>query len=91
MRLEERAHAAKHVYGLYLVTGNRRYRDHEPGTQFEAKLDRQAVRRAIERGDIQLLREVVPEIRAGSFTFPQGWLSSHNKSNHRGAARRLSH
>lgn len=78
-------------FGLYRVTGKREYRGHKPGTKFEARLDRNAARRAVARGDIVLLREVVPELQLGSFTFPQGWLSSSQQSDHPGAERRLLH
>ena len=78
-------------FGLYRVTGRRNYRGHEPGSEFEARLDRNAERRAVIRGDIELLERVTPELRPGSFTFPQGWLPSRTRSDHRGAERRLSH
>lgn len=61
-------------YGIYVVTGRRAYRGHEPGTQFEAVLDRQAETRAIGRGDIRLLKRVTPSIQPGTYTFPAGWL-----------------
>ena len=61
------------TYGEYQVIGRRRYRGHEPGTTFEAKLDKNAEARAIARGDIQLLRVIVPTVPA-EHTFPEGWL-----------------
>ena len=78
-------------FGLYRVSGRRNYRGHEPGSEFEARLDRNAERRAAARGDIQFLGHVTPELQPGSFTFPNGWLAGHHKSDHRGASRRLSH
>lgn len=60
-------------YGVYLVTGRRHYRGHEPGTVFEAQLDRAAEWRALERGDIRLIRRVTPAVQPGSYTFPAGW------------------
>jgi hypothetical protein len=59
------------VTKLYLVTGKRKYRWHEPGTTFEARLDPDAERRAIERGSIRVLEEV--EVRVGSFELPEDW------------------
>jgi len=55
----------------YLVTGTRRYRWHEPGTTFEARLDPDAERRAIERGSIRVLEIVEGGI--GSYGLPEDW------------------
>lgn len=44
--------------GRYKVVGPRSYRGHEPGSVFEAVLERQAEIRAINRGSIQLLARV---------------------------------
>jgi hypothetical protein len=71
------------------VIGPRAYRGHDPGTVFEARLERAAARRAVKRGDILILREVQPEIPPGSFTFPHGWLPSHTTQPPRRA--RLTH
>jgi hypothetical protein len=57
----------------YLVTGKRRYRDHEPGCTFEAKLDPDAERRAIERGSIRVLTVVSPDLENGSYVLPEDW------------------
>lgn len=73
MRIEARA---DRYFGLYRVVGRRKYRGHSPGDLFEAKLDRLAEQRAIARGDIKLLERVIPELRPGSFVFPEGWLAS---------------
>ena len=62
------------THGVYLVTGKREYRGHTPGSQFAAVLDRNAERRAIARGDIQLLARVTPTIDAERITFATGWL-----------------
>lgn len=62
------------THGEYLVIGRRAYRGHQPGTTFEARLDRNAEARAIQRGDIQLLRLIAPALQPGSWTFPEGWL-----------------
>lgn len=61
----------------YLVTGKRQYRWHEPGTVFEAQLDPDAERRAIERGSIKVLEEV--EVKVGTFDLPNDW--PHNAAN----------
>ena len=55
----------------YLVTGKRKYRWHEPGTTFEARLDPDAERRAIERGSIRVLEVVDSQI--GSYGLPKDW------------------
>jgi hypothetical protein len=65
-------------YGVYLVTGKRRYRGHEPGTTFEAALERGAEWRAIDRGDIRLIRRVTPRV-PDEHGFPDGWLSAENQ------------
>lgn len=41
---------------IYRVTGSRAYREHPPGTTFEADLEPAAEARAIGRGDIVLVR-----------------------------------
>lgn len=78
------------IYGEFLVTGQRRYRGHEPGTRFEARLETGAMQRAIRRGDIAYLRETTPSIE-GPYSFPEGWLSGPASPDHRGASRRLTH
>lgn len=55
-------------YGVYLVTGRRQYRGHEPGATFEAALDPSAEQRAVARGDITLLERVTPTLTPGSYT-----------------------
>jgi hypothetical protein len=67
-------------FGEYLVTGLRPYRGHEPGTTFEAQLDRNAEARAIRRGDIRLLRWVEPDIPPGAAVLPDGWTAAHNEA-----------
>jgi hypothetical protein len=61
------------THGQYKVVGKREYRGHQPGTTFDAVLDRNAERRAIVRGDIRLLDRYVPSLAPGSWTFPQDW------------------
>lgn len=60
------------THGRYRVKGRRPYRGHEPGTIFEARLDPGPERRAIYRGDIELLERVVPALPAER-ALPQGW------------------
>ncbi len=57
----------------YLVTGRRQYRWHKPGTVFEAVLDPDAERRAVERGSIRVLEVVEPGLKDGNYTLPQDW------------------
>jgi hypothetical protein len=64
--------------GVYEVTGKREYRGHAPGTEFEANLQPGAERRAVDRGDIVLLRRVTPTLPA-EFCLPDGWIASHRE------------
>lgn len=57
----------------YKVVGKREYRGNPPGRTFIDRLDSGARQRAIVRGDIQFVREVVPELQPGSWTLPDGW------------------
>jgi hypothetical protein len=63
-------------FGEYLVTGKRAYRGHQPGSVFEARLERNAEARAVYRGDIQLLRVITPEVPTER-ALPAGWTASH--------------
>lgn len=63
-------------HGLYRVTGKRRYRGHEPGTEFQARLERNAEQRAIARGDITLLDRLTPALEPGSWQLPISWHST---------------
>ncbi len=58
------------MHKRYLVTGVRQYRWHKPGSIFEANLDPDAERRAIERGSIRVLAVVDPSMKSGSYTLP---------------------
>lgn len=62
-------------YGEYEVTGRREYRGHTPGSFFAAQIERAAEQRAIQRGDIRLIRRVTPVVPAGAVV-PDGWLTS---------------
>lgn len=59
--------------GLYEVLSPRAYRGHPPGSTFQARIDRFAERRAVDRGDIRLLARITPTLQPGSYTLPQGW------------------
>lgn len=78
MRIAERARPQFH--GVYRVSGRRAYRGHKPGEIFPALLEREAERRALERGDIELLERLVPALAAGSFKLPRGWLRKENET-----------
>lgn len=67
------------TYSVYLVTGKREYRGHTPGSEFEAVLDPGPEQRAIDRGDIRLVRRVEPDLEPGSFVLPDGWLPQPNE------------
>ncbi len=56
--------------GRYRVVGRRAYRDHQPGEEFEACLDRDAEARAINRGSIRLLERVAADLKPGSYRLP---------------------
>jgi hypothetical protein len=65
--------------GEYEVVGRREYRGHPPGEIFEARIPRAAESRAVARGDIRLLRVVVPVIQSGTYRLPDGWSSKQGK------------
>ena len=60
-------------HGRYLVTGNRPYRGHQPGTVFEAQLDPLAEQRAILRGAIALVETVTPALEPRTYRLPSDW------------------
>ncbi len=55
----------------YRVIGTRRYREHRPGTQFEAVIDAGAEARAIGRGDIELVERIEFVVKPGSYRLPR--------------------
>jgi hypothetical protein len=59
--------------GIYEVIGKRAYREHPPGSRFEARLDRAAEARAVARGSIRLLERVADDLPAGKYRLPTGW------------------
>lgn len=68
------------THGEYKVTGKRAYRGHQPGSTFEARLDPGPAHRAIQRGDIKLLRHIEPTVQPNSYEFPEGWLPPPKRS-----------
>lgn len=69
------------LYGVYEVTGKRQYRGHDPGTVFEAILDRGAEQRALARGDIRLIRHIEPGLAPGSYRLPPDWPGTATRPN----------
>lgn len=61
------------THGVYKVTGKRRYRGHATGAVFIARLGRHAERRAVERGDIEVLDRIEPDLEPGSYALPAQW------------------
>jgi hypothetical protein len=59
--------------GVYEVIGPRAYRENPPGSRFEARLDRNAEARAVERGSIRLLERVAEDLPTGKYRLPTGW------------------
>ena len=56
---------------LYKVIGPVPYRNHPPGSTFEADLEEKAEERAIRRKAIELLDRKQPSLRDGSWTLPK--------------------
>lgn len=56
--------------GEYEVVGHRKYRGHETGEVFEARLDPGAEARAIARGSIRLIKRVEATLQPGSYRLP---------------------
>lgn len=73
--------------GTYLVTGGHAYHGNSPGMVFQATLDRDAERRAISRGAIQVLDATPPGLIPGSYRPPDGWgTQAHNSEAPKGAS-----
>ncbi len=80
------------THGVYLVTGHRQYRGHDPGDQFEARLDPLAEQRAIQRGAIRLLERIIPTLPEGDYRLPDDWPpAGADTQQTKGAERRSSH
>lgn len=80
-RVRARPLVAEHEGGfpLYEVLKQRGYRGHPKGSKFTARLDRGAVQRAVERGDIHVLEPTTPNIQPGSYRLPHGWDNQHRE------------
>lgn len=63
------------VTGEYEVIGLRRYRGHDPRSRFIATIDPLAEQRALQRGDIALIRRITPKVPPG-YVLPDGWLNT---------------
>ena len=59
--------------------GDKPYFDHQPGELFQEREGRGVDRRAVARGAIRFVRVVTPEIQPGSYSLPEGWLSTQGK------------
>jgi hypothetical protein len=59
--------------GVYEVVGKRSYREHKPGSRFEARLDRAAEARAVARGSIRLLERIAEDLPPDKYRLPTGW------------------
>jgi hypothetical protein len=61
----------------YRVGPRRRFREHNPGDEFEAILDPLHERRALLRGDIVVVERFVFTLAPGSFALPRDWIPTH--------------
>lgn len=64
---------------VYRVVGRLDYREHAPGTVFEADIPLDAETRAVTNGHLEVVKRERVEIQPGSWTLPDGWRTS--KSN----------
>lgn len=60
---------------VYKVTGRLPYRDHKPGVTFEAMLEPDEEIRALERGNVIIVKVSRPGLVDGSWTLPDGWVA----------------
>ena len=60
-------------WGRYQVVGTREYRGNKPGHVFIDAIERNAMRRAVQRGDIAFLERVSP-VLPSEWGLPAGWL-----------------
>ena len=60
------------IHYLFQVIGQREYRGHRTGDQFEARMDA-AIGRALDRRDIELICAIDPSIREGDYRLPDDW------------------
>ena len=57
----------------YLVTGQLRYREHEPGERFIADLDRDEEARAVRHGAIKVISRAPLTVNLANTRPPRGW------------------
>jgi hypothetical protein len=58
---------------IYRVIGSWAYREHRPGEVFEATLELDVEKRALDLGVIEIVEHSKPGIRPGSAVLPRGW------------------
>ncbi len=56
---------------VYKVTGSSEFRGHQPGETFEAQLPEGMERRALRRGNIELVERSTPALVPGSYRLPR--------------------
>lgn len=56
---------------IYVVTGLRSYRGHQPGEEFEAVIDPAAEARAVKRKQIEVVTRSTPKLKKGSYRLPK--------------------
>ena len=61
---------------IYQVVGPLEFAGYKPGETFETTLDRGAEYRALRRRNIRIIEVSKPALQPGSFTLPDGWLTS---------------
>jgi len=61
------------------VAGSWPYREHKPGSTFEASLDPAVEERALASGAIRLLERRTPSIQPGTYRLPVGWATPHEE------------
>jgi hypothetical protein len=59
--------------GRYEVIGKRAYREHQPGSVFEARIPWDAEQRAVHRGSIRLIERLTADLPPGKYRLPLGW------------------
>ena len=62
------------IEGEWKVVGKREYRGNAPGTVWQGRIPEGPARRAIDRGDVVLLRTITQELQPG-WQLPDGWVT----------------
>lgn len=78
------------AYGRYRVTSDRAFRDHDPGSEFVARLDTAHERRAVRRRAIELLERIDFGLESALYVMPKGWEDSAETLGRSDEDRRLS-